>query len=87
MACHCDNAEAIVRFLDEDPAADKVFYPGHDGANSHQMRRGGMVSFLAAGGESAARTVCENTTRSSPARRRFGSSHDARSCWGPLRWF
>ena len=63
MARHCDNAEAIVRFLGEHPAADKVFYPGHDGADSHQMRRGGgMVSFLAAGGESAARTVCENTT-------------------------
>ena len=63
MARHCDNAEAIVRFLGEHPAADKVFYPGHDGADSHQMRRGGgMVSFLAAGGQSAARTVCENTT-------------------------
>jgi cystathionine gamma-synthase len=63
MARHCDNAEAIVCFLGEHPAADKVFYPGHDGADSHQMRRGGgMVSFLAAGGESAARTVCENTT-------------------------
>ena len=64
MARHCDNAEAIpCVLLGEHPAADKVFYPGHDGADSHQMRRGGgMVSFLAAGGESAARTVCENTT-------------------------
>ena len=63
MARHCDNAEAIVCFLAEHPAVDRVFYPGHDGAETHQMRRGGgMVSFLVAGGETAAKAVCESTT-------------------------
>jgi cystathionine gamma-synthase len=63
VARHCDNAEAIVRFLAEHPAVDRVLYPGHDGAETHQMRRGGgMVSFLAAGGETAAKAVCESTT-------------------------
>jgi cystathionine gamma-synthase len=63
MARHCDNAEAIMRFLTQHPAVDKAFYPGHNGADRYQMRRGGgMVSFLAAGGEPAARAVCENTT-------------------------
>jgi cystathionine gamma-synthase len=63
MARHCDNAEAIVGFLAGHPAVDRVLYPGHDGAEIHQMRRGGgMVSFLASGGETAARAVCESTT-------------------------
>ena len=57
---HCENAAAIVALLTEHPAVERVMYPGladHPGhaAAARQMRGfGGMVSFIARGGEQAA---------------------------------
>lgn len=67
MDRHCDNAERIVDFLTGHDAVSSVLYPGladHPGHKvaAGQMRRyGGMVSFRAAGGESAAVAVCNRT--------------------------
>jgi cystathionine gamma-synthase len=67
MERHCDNAEAVVGFLEQHPAVAEVVYPGrpeHPGhaVASRQMRRyGGIVSFRLAGGEQAALEVCGAT--------------------------
>jgi cystathionine gamma-synthase len=67
MERHCDNAEAVVAFLEQHPAVAEVVYPGrpeHPGHEvaSRQMRRyGGIVSFRLAGGEQAAVDVCGAT--------------------------
>ncbi|NLV54000.1 MAG: cystathionine gamma-synthase [Acidimicrobiales bacterium] len=64
MERHCDNAEAIVAFLDEHPAVAEVLYPGRPDHPGHavaarQMRRfGGMVSFRLVGGDEAAVRAC-----------------------------
>jgi cystathionine gamma-synthase len=46
-----DNARAVAAFLESSATVSKVLYPGF----------GGMVSFLAAGGEEAALAVCTRT--------------------------
>jgi len=67
MDRHCENARAVVALLAEHPAVATVLYPGlpkHPGhaVARHQMRDfGGMVSFLAAGGEEAAVAIAANT--------------------------
>ena len=67
MDRHCANARAIAAMLAEHPAVARVLYPGlpnHPGyaIAQRQMRDfGGMVSFVAAGGEPAARTIVEST--------------------------
>lgn len=67
MERHCDNAEAIVSFLEGHPAVSEVIYPGrpdHPGHEvaSRQMRRfGGIVSFRVRGGEAQALDVCSRT--------------------------
>ena len=67
MERHCDNAEAVVAFLERHPAVAEVIYPGrpeHPGHEvaSRQMRRyGGIVSFRLAAGEQAAVDVCGAT--------------------------
>jgi cystathionine gamma-synthase len=68
MDRHCENAAAIVSLLVEHPAVGRVFYPGltsHPGnaVARRQMRAyGGMVSFLAAGGEAAAIDLVARTS-------------------------
>src|SRR6476660_2715654 len=60
MDRHCENAAAVVALLTQHPAVETVMYPGlvdHPGhaAAARQMRGfGGMVSFIARGGEQAA---------------------------------
>lgn len=60
MRAHCDNAEAVARFLAADRRVEAVHYPGLPDDRGHpvarrQMRRfGGMVSFEVPGGASAA---------------------------------
>ena len=60
MDRHCENAAAIVALLEAHPAVERVMYPGLSGHPGHaaaarQMRAfGGMVSFIARGGEQAA---------------------------------
>jgi cystathionine gamma-synthase len=67
MDRHCANARAVAGMLDEHPAVARVLYPGlasHAGHEiaARQMRDfGGMVSFLAAGGEDAALTIVGST--------------------------
>jgi cystathionine gamma-synthase len=67
MDRHCDNARAVVAMLGRHPAIERVLYPGladHPGhaVASRQMRDfGGMVSFIAAGGEDAALALVAKT--------------------------
>jgi cystathionine gamma-synthase len=64
MERHCDNAERVVEFLSRHPAVRGVLYPGlpehpgHEIATKQMRRYGGMVSFLAAGGEEHAIEIC-----------------------------
>ncbi len=67
MERHCDNAEAVVAFLEQHPGVTEVFYPGLPGHPGHevaarQMKRfGGIVSFRVAAGEQAAVDLCGRT--------------------------
>lgn len=67
MDRHCANAGAVAAMLDGHPAVDRVLYPGLSSHPGHavaarQMRDfGGMVSFLAAGGEDAALALVART--------------------------
>lgn len=67
MDRHCANALAVAEMLDGHPAVARVLYPGlpsHPGHEiaAQQMRGfGGMVSFLAAGGEAAALELVART--------------------------
>ena len=67
MDRHCENARAVAAMLAEHPAVARVLYPGlpnHPGnaIAVRQMRDfGGMVSFIAADGEAAARGIVERT--------------------------
>ena len=60
MDRHCANAAAVVELLSSHPAVEEVLYPGLPDCAGHgvatkQMRDfGGMVSFLARGGQAAA---------------------------------
>ena len=67
MDRHGDNARAIVAMLAEHPAVAQVLYPGLPTHPGHEVARrqmrdfGGMVSFVAAGGEAAALAVAAET--------------------------
>lgn len=67
MDRHCDNAEAIVEFLQGHSGVSSVIYPGLPTAVGHaaaarQMRRfGGMVSFVVAAGAEAANELVART--------------------------
>ncbi len=67
MDRHCDNAEAVVDFLQGHPAVTTVLYPGlpdHPGhalAARQMARFGGMVSFVVAAGPDVANKVVART--------------------------
>jgi cystathionine gamma-synthase len=67
MERHCENASAIVTMLVRHPAVSRVLYPaladhpGHAIARRQMRDFGGMVSFLAAGGEDAALEIVART--------------------------
>jgi cystathionine gamma-synthase len=67
MDRHCENAAAVAAMLDAHPAVARVLYPGlashpgHDVAARQMRAFGGMVSFLAAGGEDAALEIARAT--------------------------
>lgn len=67
MDRHCTNAAAVVELLEGHPAVAKVMYPGlashpgHAVAAKQMSGFGGMVSFLAAGGEQAALNIVKQT--------------------------
>jgi cystathionine gamma-synthase len=68
MERHCLNARAVVDLLVDHPAVERVLYPqlpdhsGHAAAVKQMRDFGGMVSFLCAGGETAALEVVRSTT-------------------------
>ena len=68
MDRHCVNAAAVVEMLLAHPTVSQVLYPGlashpgHDVAARQMRRFGGMVSFVVAGGETAALEVVRSTT-------------------------
>jgi len=68
MDRHCSNAAAIAAMLDSHPAVERVLWPGlpghagHDAAKRQMRDFGGMVSFIAAGGEEAALALVARTT-------------------------
>lgn len=63
MRGHCDNAEAVARFLAGHPKVQAVHYPGlesdpgHSVAKRQMSRYGGMVSFQVRGGAGPALAV------------------------------
>jgi cystathionine gamma-synthase len=63
MQRHCENADAVARFLDGHPGVERVLYPGlpghpgHDVAARQMSGYGGMVSFLAASADEAVALV------------------------------
>ena len=66
MDKHCDNAEAVAKFLDAQPQVERVCYPGlethpgHETAKKQMTRFGGMVSVLFQTTEQA-KTFCKST--------------------------
>ena len=66
MDKHCDNAEAVAKFLDAQPQVARVCYPGlethpgHETAAKQMTRFGGMVSVLFQTTEQA-KTFCKST--------------------------
>jgi cystathionine gamma-synthase len=67
MDRHCTNGQAVATMLDAHRAVARVLYPGlashpgHDVAATQMRGFGGMVSFLAAGGEEAAVALVART--------------------------
>ena len=67
MERHCANATALAVMLTQHPAVSRVLHPGladhpgHDVARRQMRDFGGMVSFLAAGGEDAALEIVART--------------------------
>jgi cystathionine gamma-synthase len=63
MQRHCENAEAVARFLDGHPSVDRVLYPGLSAHPGHELATrqmsgfGGMVSFLAGSPDEAVALV------------------------------
>lgn len=64
---HAANALAVARFLEDHPLVEKVFYPGLESHQGHELARrqqsgfGGVVSFALRGGSSAVRTLLLST--------------------------
>lgn len=67
MKAHCDNARALAEWLDEQPAVERVYYPGlpshpqHVLAQKQQSGFGGVVSFEVSGGREAAWKLIDST--------------------------
>jgi cystathionine gamma-lyase len=65
MERHCDNAEAVARWLEKDARVESVFYPGlashpqHAVAKAQMARFGGIVTFFIKGGLDEARRFLE----------------------------
>jgi len=67
MEKHCDNAETLAHWLNEQEAVERIYYPGlvshpqHDLAKQQQKRFGGLLSFEVKGGKEAAWRVIDAT--------------------------
>lgn len=66
MQRHCENAMAVARFLQTCDKVEKVFYPGLEDHEGHDIARkqmkdfGGMVSFIVKGGREKAAVVADS---------------------------
>ncbi|HSR62793.1 MAG TPA: O-succinylhomoserine sulfhydrylase [Gammaproteobacteria bacterium] len=67
MRAICDNAQQIAEWLEQQPAVEKVYFPGlkshaqHDLAARQQSGPGGIVSFIVKGGREAAWRLIDAT--------------------------
>lgn len=67
MKAHCDNAFELAKWLEQQPAVEKVHYPGlsshaqHELAKRQQNHFGGVVSFELKGGKAQAWEVIDAT--------------------------
>ncbi|MHA7878476.1 MAG: O-succinylhomoserine sulfhydrylase [Saccharospirillum sp.] len=67
MKAHCDNAQALAEWLEQQPAVERVHYlglashPQHDLAKRQQSGFGGVLSFVVKGGQTAAWQVIDAT--------------------------
>ncbi|UOV06590.1 cystathionine gamma-synthase [Pseudoxanthomonas sp. F37] len=67
MKAHCENAMALAEWLQQQPAIEKVIYPGlkshphHLLAGCQMQGYGGIISIILKGGFEAARKFCEGT--------------------------
>src|SRR5208282_4496516 len=68
MRIHAENTAAVVDFLAQHPAVQRVYYPGLPGNPGHEIARrqqsgfGAMLSFEIAGGEPAVGAFLEGLT-------------------------
>ncbi len=66
MQRHCESAMKVAQYLATEPKVEKVFYPGleshegHDIAVKQMKGFGGMVSFVVKGGRAKAAVVADN---------------------------
>lgn len=67
MKAHCDNAFALAKWLEQQPAVSRVHYPGltshaqHELAKRQQEHFGGVVSFELVGGKDHAWRLIDST--------------------------
>jgi len=67
MQKHCDNAEILAQWLEEQEAVEQIYYPGllshpqHELAEKQQSRFGSLVAFEVKGGRDAAWHVLDST--------------------------
>lgn len=68
MKAHCENAQALAEWLNDQPQVERVFYAGLDShpqkalADSQMQAAGAVVSFTVKGGKQAAWDLIDNTT-------------------------
>ena len=66
MQRHCENAMKVARFLESHPKIDKVYYPGLESHEGHEIAKkqmrdyGAMISFELKGGYEAGKTLLNN---------------------------
>ena len=66
MQRHCESAMKVAQYLETEPKVEKVFYPGleshegHDIAAKQMKGFGGMVSFVVKGGRAKAAVVADS---------------------------
>ncbi len=67
MKAHCDNAQQIAEWLEQQAQVEKVYFPGlashpqHKLASKQQSGYGGIVSFVVKGGQKAAWRLIDST--------------------------
>ena len=67
MQAHCANALALAQWLEQQPAVERVYYPGLSSHPQHELARrqqqgfGGLLSFEVKGGRDGAWRVIDNT--------------------------